>query len=225
MNVNNSYDDQIITMVDLFSGKLTVHRKKDWIFHFAQEYKIYGRLSCIPNLYGLQMTESDTFSRRKNDSGEYQYSYRPYLFYDEDERIIDPRIWSTEILNLVYNKKNWEAAMRSHCLLGEKETIYALFRKGPVPHTGKPSAMAMHRNPCVGNAIRQGSNPEYQEFIRNSRNANVLQYETHEVCRVHSRSWKDNTKCRHQWQKKIVRRNNKNAIWVKKDTWRKAPVS
>ncbi len=57
------------------------------------------------------------------------------------------------------------------------------------------------RRPKTRNEIKQNNDPEIKEFVRAKRNKNnmVTAWDDNPISQ--SRSWKDNTKKRHSWEK------------------------
>lgn len=134
---------------------------------------------------------------------------RQYIFVDGLNRIVDFRIYKKEI-NYLYDKGMFD--YESYPKRKKKWNKYALsnrcskFREEPVPFTGKRSGTQAYRMPKLHNLYKQIADEEYQEFIRPKRNLNNLPNVYWDDAplrsRFKSRSWKDCSKKKKQWQKK-----------------------
>lgn len=100
--------------------------------------------------------------------------------------------------------RRWEQKIRS-----ETGRMYARYgdrcayrhRNGPAPHTGGWSGTRYFRRVrCWANAYRQDRIPEYRRYVR--KKGMVPNAWDTEPFRPYSRSWKDCTKKRRQWERK-----------------------
>ena len=137
----------------------------------------------------------------------YGYALRPYLFYEEfSGRTVDPRTWLPEILaehctNYYTKKRNLylDPAFRG------LTSVSSGFRREPVPGCGRKRHRYKHflRHVSTMNERRINSDPETACFVRAARKANVLPNFYDDLPRCNSRSWKKQSKCRHQWEKNL----------------------
>lgn len=146
-------------------------------------------------LENLALNFNDTKVNYRWDN--YKKSYVPYLtprkfiVFDEDNRIIDIRLYQKEIINYVSEKK-------------EKKTYDYEFRNGPVPHIisdGK-KRIRYFRHPHTLNEMKASADPEVQEFVRAKRRSNNLVNSWHEIPRHIDKCWK-NKKIKRQWMKNL----------------------
>lgn len=131
------------------------------------------------------------------DYNEKGYGLRTYVFLDPDNRIIDPREYIRDIIDLSKNppkNKNWWVSKRYSNNLPE-------FRKGPVPNTGRRHwhRGSYYRYPQNMNIKRDSANTEYKEYIHPKNRIHNLPDPWDDIPRNHSKSWKDQSKKRKQW--------------------------
>jgi hypothetical protein len=110
------------------------------------DYSAKGNLKASnPILDDLAMNRNDLVWRYTKywDNGEdfgvssFQYSYRGYMVF-EDDRVIDIRAFKTEILS--YKEPREDHAEEMYWIRGQhKKLPEKLFRKVPIPGTGKTS--------------------------------------------------------------------------------------
>lgn len=84
-----------------------------------------------------------------------------------------------------------------------------VYRKTPVPYTRK--IRGGHRygsSPRTKHIFMMYDNPEYKEFNRGS--PKLIPKWWDDKARCYQRSWKEQSKCRHQWEKKRVKNDLKN---------------
>lgn len=75
------------------------------------------------------------------------------------------------------------------------------YRKDPVPHTRKWRGGPSQSPPHTVKIIKMYSNPEYKNFNRGSKH-NIPTWWDDRI-RCIQKSWKKQTKVKHQWQKNI----------------------
>lgn len=218
----NAPADSMITKLDIFSGAMETHSRKEWIFRSVKDYKDFCRLSdCV------QMSGNDILFERESPFGDRYYLKRPYLFYDEDGRIVDPRSWEPEIQEIMQSEEKCrlvDAYFREQRRKRRASPPCPEYRREPVPLISFRDYRDFFRSPHIANALRSGSDPEYMDMIRTCRQAHTLRLEIEERVRSRSRSWKDCTRCEHQWETKMRRRKKREAVWVEKKKRPKTPA-
>lgn len=83
---------------------------------------------------------------------------------------------------------------------GNKERVYK-FRCGPVPRTGIRKYSGFYRAAKTIHNIKLIDDPEYGIYTRKTKVYETKYYWYDDFSKCISRSWKDNCKCRKQWQK------------------------
>lgn len=132
---------------------------------------------------------------------------RQFMFMDEQNRVLDVRKDIPKIKKL---RREWLNEPHSFRTYPEFE-----FRRGPVP--GTESRIDGHdyfefghyrpwgyRHPKYGHLVKLWNSPEYKEYGR----AGAIEHDPWAMCekvmsREHSKSWKDNRKCKKQWMKNL----------------------
>ena len=115
---------------------------------------------------------------------------RRFRVLDDTGHPVDVRRWEEKIRK---ETKRIYSKYRDRC-------VYH-YRKGPAPHTGGYSGYRYHRRVrCWANAYRQDRIPEYVCYVR--KKGMVPNAWDTEPFRQYSRSWKDCTKKRRQWERK-----------------------
>lgn len=84
-----------------------------------------------------------------------------------------------------------------------------VYRKTPVPYTRKIRGGRRYgSSPRTKHIFMMYDNPEYKEFNRGS--PKLIPKWWDDKARCYQRSWKEQSKCRHQWEKKRVKNDLKN---------------
>ena len=135
---------------------------------------------------------------------------RPYIFMDEKNRILDPRKSIPQILKY---RKEWikECENRSYSRFPKTE-----FRREPVPGTFHNEynnfekghyIPQYYRHIKFGKLIKEQGTEEFEKFGRKSRKIHCTWdfYET-VMSRSGSKSWKDKTRCKKQWEKNLPKK-------------------
>lgn len=154
-------------------------------------------------LDNINLTFNDTI-RVYDGPSEFKYFIRPYVFIDPDDRIIDPREYIDEIIN--FYKAN-QSIKREYNAYYYYKYVKCLpeFREGPVPGTGKRHQHrgSYYRIPKTIRDKRTNCIEEHKEFIRGKRSNKHLPDPWDEYTRSdrRSKSWKDQSKKKHQWEK------------------------
>jgi len=173
--------DLKITMEDLSSDVVYTGTVKDWINYLAGDSR-----SILDN---LQISGNDGY-------GELFDGRRPYIFYDENGRIYDPRLWSGEI-----EKRRLQLYRERH--LPKRNDSGGIFRRDPVRGT-------CHKRLCKGaiysrtqhiGECRKSADTEYAWLVRHKRSSHTLRMVLfYSDYRNKERSWKRQRKTRHQWK-------------------------
>lgn len=139
----------------------------------------------------INMNYYDTKREEVTGNGEYnviQYVVRNYMVFDSDFKIFDVR---DDLLQYQPPDKIFKRTSR----------YYFRFRKDPVPHTRKRlKYIVFLRTPKTFNEKRQNCDREYKRFIRGKRHPTNLPSLYDDIVRLYSKSWKDCTKKKHQWE-------------------------
>lgn len=180
---------------------LASHQRNDW---WGTYRKGMEKEAGYYNHYldHINLTFND-IELSKDFDGTAHYYLRIYVFFDKDNRIIDVRDYIDEIcyISSLQNKRFKKRIFNP--ILFDKTGCYPKFRKEPVPHTGyRYSLKSFYRHPQTMNEMRQAANKEYKEYIRPKRRVKNLPTVYDDKYRSSDRSWKSQTKCRKQWQKK-----------------------
>ena len=100
-------------------------------------------------------------------------------------------------------------------LYWQKMNFNYQFRKTPVPHTRKWRGGSNYRNPHTAKIMRMYKNPEYKNFNRGSYHEIPTWWD--EKMRDPQRSWKVQSKCRHQWEAHVIQKEKKCLKMLKKN--------
>ena len=149
-------------------------------------------------LFNSQPITNQTINNagRHFKAGEKVYYIRPYVFFNQDLSIVDTRLFYNDIIKAkeeLSNKRYYNSYL-------EKRYKGHIFRQNPVPYTGKRRANSC-RNVKYGRIIRDLRNPENKDFIRKKRYYDILEPYFDLPYKKETKSWKEQTKRRHQWEK------------------------
>lgn len=133
---------------------------------------------------------------------------RRYCFIDDNNAVVDFRNdW--EKIKKYYEEKNFNYSVlwkekRKHRWYWRfwNDSYVPVFRRDPIPYTGKRRGRYFRSFSCVAE-MKMNANPEHKPFVRPKRNKNSLARINYwEDCRSRgrSKSWKDCTKKRHQYE-------------------------
>jgi hypothetical protein len=181
--------------------KETFSSYNDLIYFLASnqrgEKEIFDKKLCYNNVYldEINLTLNDCYSSI-NNNGEKVYYIRPYVFFNQDLSIVDTRSFYNDIIKAkeeLSNKRYYNSYL-------EKRYKGHIFRQNPVPYTGKRRANSC-RNVKYGRIIRDLRNPENKDFIRKKRYYDILEPYFDLPYKKETKSWKEQTKRRHQWEK------------------------
>lgn len=144
----------------------------------------------------------------------YYTALRPYLFFDENDSIIDVRFFKEEIkrefLRLEKEKRNrsWKPNNESDYAYGTqlvcdcfgKNEVCYRFRIDPVPDVGRRRG-GPYQHKKFGKIIRMVKHPDFKRYNRPAHYEDVLDYWDYYKVRNNEKSWKQNKKIKKQWQK------------------------
>lgn len=188
----------------------------EWIRRFENENELVAYLASYLRYNYIYWNEDETPSKpiiestlthRINYSGNDigtslgNVYFRDIMIIDENNRIIDPRKYRDQVLHAFLTKQNrkyypsWHHNLENH-----------KFRSEPVPHTGKHTRGWGRNVKHWFKSYREDRIPEYKAYVR--KKAMVPNTWESEPFHHHEKSWKHQTKCRHQWEKHI---NDKNS--------------
>lgn len=140
-----------------------------------------------------------------------------YIIYDNYNRIINVHNFEQEALkhfNSIIKNKDfpWNIGNRFLDNVNKKRKKYSKYhdysdnyeyRKDPVPYTHKWRGGPSQRAPRTAKIIRMYGNPEYKDFNRGF--ASMVPTWWDDRRRTVQRSWKSQSKFRHQWEKNSVK--------------------
>lgn len=148
-------------------------------------------------LDGINMNFQDEYVTCDWFGNVHRYT-RPYVLMDENDTIIDAREFYEDIISFRIPPY-------------ERHYPYYVFRRGPVPGTGRHRYKYYHscRNIHYGQMVRAIHHPDYQEFGRKKKNKeiNLISYDY--PIRQYDKSWKSSCKCRKQWEKNLDKKKTK----------------
>lgn len=197
------------------------HCYSDITDSFYIEGKIYGytlNINPITGQYYCSHLVNYFISNCTTILKELNNPYR-YIIYDNYNRIINVHNFEQEALkrfNFLRNNKKedfpWNFGTRFLDNIGKKKKKYNKYhdysdnyeyRKSPVPYTHKYCGGPHQRGPRTAKIIRMYKNPEYKEFNRGS--VTMIPTWWDDKRRTVQRSWKSQSKFRHQWEKNSVK--------------------
>lgn len=192
----------------------------------------FGRDGADNPYFNVDFSGNDNFERtiweycshRDPKTGEYThwnyYEKKRYLFTREDGSPVDVRIYENEVK--AYKKGTpptyhySDKDRTTGCVHGQKlyrfkdkDRLY-FFRASAVPHTGK-CGWGNYTSPSqLGRHLR--------EDVTRPR-LKPCPYDTWDGPDRHrDRSWKTSFKCKHQWEKHLIRRSKQNGdVWVQEE--------
>lgn len=140
---------------------------------------------------------------------------KEYMFYDGYGRIVDVRVYRKKVFeayNNIPDKPYYQIKRKDNREVGETyvcykswkgHTVYYKYRRGPVPGTGiiRGSYKKGFRKPKINSIRKQVSDPEVKDYIRKKSLPKLNGWWDDYPWRDNEKSWKSQTKCRHQWQK------------------------
>lgn len=135
---------------------------------------------------------------------------KDYQIFDGMWRCINPRIYEREarLLYLNYYKKNWVKYNYSYW---KKNNVKYAFRYDPVRHTGKRKGGPSVKPRRIKSLKKMYyAYPEYKEFNRGSQK-DVPDGWWDDWYRCNQKSWKTQSKRRHQWKEKEVKWGTQNS--------------
>ena len=122
--------------------------------------------------------------------------YRCYILYDNFDRIINVHDFESDALKLY---QNWEAEGKTNTEVLRRIDSNYRYRKDPVPHIRKWRGGPRQSPPHTAKIMRMYANPDYKYFNRGSTKEIRQWWDDH--YRRTQRSWKEQSKARHQWQR------------------------
>lgn len=125
---------------------------------------------------------------------------RKYRFFDEQSRTIDVRIYQKAVEQYMPKPTtahiNHEDLQYGYILCNDGHNYR--FRCDPVPGLKCASWKAWFRHPRTTQEYRMMAIPEYKQFVRDHRKRIPTAWD--DEVRVVQRSWKAQSKNKHQWQ-------------------------
>lgn len=173
----------------------------DKILKFTSEEKLIKFIAAnfVKN-YCLSSKLENTLFVSANYSGtdtcsiglDHVLGFRDILFLDGQEKIVNPRVYEDKVIYEYYlqqyrhNKNSW------------KNNLIYRYRYDPVPGTGKRRHGGCRKEKNWFHNYKLDYIPEYEAYVRyKGRVPNVWDTEPFEG---YYKSWKHNTKCKHQYE-------------------------
>ncbi len=144
------------------------------------------------------------------------FDEKRFILYDNYNRIINIHDFEDEALEFYnknkskYNTLTWHdyylrlrryvKHKHNHSFYWKQKINYE-YRKDPVPYIHKIRGGPLWSSPHTAKIMRMYLNPEYKEFNRGSKKE-IPQWWDDRTRRV-QKSWKEQSKARHQWQRGI----------------------
>ena len=145
--------------------------------------------------------------------------YKTYILFDNFGRIINIHDFESDALKLyekwkadgtiekyIWENIRWRSKYRykihnlkKYEYLKKREIMFE-YRKDPVPFVHKWRGGSSHSGPGTARIIRMFANPDYKEFNRGSRHGIPHWWDDRSRCI--QKSWKEQSKARHQWERK-----------------------
>lgn len=142
---------------------------------------------------------------------------KEYTFFDGLDRIIDVRIYQKEAEKEYYElnkeKKDYYSLKEKRKDNHKPGDIFVVsryrgpqvsykFRRESVPYIHKLKYSKYHRIPKLGALRKEQHNPEVSEYLRKKRkNIETSGWDYYRS--KNQKSWKKQSKCRHQWEKNL----------------------
>lgn len=141
----------------------------------------------------LTLNDLKCFLTYKN---EYVSYIRPFLFLDENNSIIDVRNFYEDI---IYVRNQIDEKRKKYDKRRPLPGGY-VFRKTPIPYTGK-NRSGWTRDVKYGHIIKDLKNPENKDYVKKNKYRDLLEPYCDLPYKRTTKSWKEQCKKRHQWQK------------------------
>jgi len=200
------------------------HQRWEWIKKFKNEEELITYLaSCFHYKYYFWDAEGKPYKPQLVNSIEHRFNYtgkdtgsdfnhgnyfRDIMIIDADNRIIDPRRYLDNATAKFHERtRSKRSCWYVPCLKNHR------YRKDPVPYTGCHHGSLGRRVKTWFRSYRQDRIPEYEPYIR--KKARVPNTWDSEPFHHFEKSWKHQTKYRHQWEKNLNKKDNN--IWTKKE--------
>lgn len=122
---------------------------------------------------------------------------------DGFDRCINPKIYEREA-RLLYLNYYKHKMVRSDYFYWRKSNVNYVFRYDPVPYTYKRKGGPHVRPRRIKSLKQMYANPEYKEFNRGSHK-DVPDGWWDDWYRCNQKSWKKQSKRRHQWKENVIR--------------------
>ena len=187
------YDASVDKIINYFYSKNELikfiaswYYTEEWVDDFLKHHK------SLSNSFIEQCT-CDMNELFKSSWDQY---YRCYILYDNFDRIINVHDFESDALKLY---QNWEAEGKTNTEVLRRIDSNYRYRKDPVPHIRKWRGGPRQSPPHTAKIMRMYANPDYKYFNRGSTKEIRQWWDDHH--RRTQRSWKEQSKARHQWQR------------------------
>ena len=187
------YDASVDKIINYFYSKNELikfiaswYYTEEWVDDFLKHHK------SLSNSF----IEQCTCDMNELFKSSWDQHYRCYILYDNFDRIINVHDFESDALKLY---QNWEAEGKTNTEVLRRIDSNYRYRKDPVPHIRKWRGGPRQSPPHTAKIMRMYANPDYKYFNRGSTKE-ISQWRDDHYRRT-QRSWKEQSKARHQWQR------------------------
>lgn len=174
--------------------KYLIGNEKELVHWLAKQYR--PDVWCGSELHNDTL---DSFACHENDL---KYGKHCQIL-DGFDRCINPKIYEREA-RLLYLNYYKHKMVRSDYFYWRKNNVNYVFRYDPVPRTYKRKGGPCVRPRRIKSLKQMYANPEYKEFNRGSHK-DVPDGWWDDWYRCNQKSWKKQSKRRHQWKENVTR--------------------
>jgi len=205
------YDAEVNSFIDYFYSD-------DELINYIARWFNYNHVYFYKNDISHQVFHNSFIEKCTCDKnqlltyGKYLYLKR-FIIYDNYDRIINIHDYKKDAFKLwqyKYKKNNYNWSdyyffkrrkINKKYSKWRRQFLNYEYRKDPVPYIHKIRGGGWWSSPHTAQIIRMYKNPEYKKFNRGSIKE-VPTWWDDRYRRV-QKSWKEQTKCRHQWEKNL----------------------
>lgn len=192
-NVYNKSEIYYFWNIDTQTKSL-IGNKKELVHWLAKQYR--PDIWCGSELHNETL---DSFACHENDL---KYGKHCQIL-DGFDRCINPKIYEREARLLYLNYYKYKK-VKSDYFYWRKNNVKYVFRYDPVRYTGKRKGGPSVRPRRIKSLKQMYANPEYKEFNRGSHK-DVPDGWWDDWYRCNQKSWKTQSKRRHQWKENVTR--------------------
>lgn len=191
----------------------------EWIRRFQTEQELIAYLaSCFSRTWYYRDENSMKPSTHIKNRIEHRLNYngkdigtnpdntkyfRDIAIIDSENHFINPRLFYDKALQKFHENEN-----KKHSVWWHNTRGHYRYRKDPVPYTGIHYGGFGRNVKHWFRSYRQDRTPEHEPYVR--KKAMVPNTWDSEPFHHFEKSWKHQTKCRHQWEKNLRKRSSAN---------------